>query len=280
MAENVCPITDFDTLLVSTDGSDRNEGAIREAINLAKGCGSKLYAITVVEANEEFVALAPERVEKLEKEARGVLDRIKEQGAKAGVDVEAIVHEGEHPYKFILDEAVSKKASMIIMGRRGRTGLKKLIMGSVTARVIGHSPCKVLVVPKDAHFECRNILVATDGSEDSEAAAIEAINLTKRCEGTFTVMSVYSSESGKGVAEENVQKVVELAASQDVTAETLILEGSPATSITDTARQLNADLIVVGSHGRTGLERLLMGSVTEDVIGRTECSVLVARRGV
>lgn len=60
---------------------------------------------------------------------------------------ETIVHQGDRPYKFIVAEAARTKADMIILGTHGRTGLKRLMMGSVTARVIGHAPCKVMVIP-------------------------------------------------------------------------------------------------------------------------------------
>jgi nucleotide-binding universal stress UspA family protein len=280
MAENACPVTDFDTLMVSTDGSECNEGAVREAINLARGCGSRLLAISVVEANDEFIALAPERMEREEIKVHDCLEAVKDKAAEAGIYCELISHTGEQAYHFIVNEAAKRGVSMIIMGRRGHTGVKKMVMGSVTARVIGHAPCKVLVVPRAAHFTCRNILVATDGSNDSEAAAIEAINLAKRCEGKLTVVSVYSSEGDKQVAGENVAKIGELAAGEGIEAGTLLEKGSPATAITEVAARIQADLIVAGSHGRTGLKRLLMGSVTEGIIGHTECSVLVARQGV
>lgn len=280
MSENACPDTDFDTLMVSTDGSECNEGAVREAISLARSCGSRLLAISVLEANDEFMALAPDRMEREEINVHDCLEAVKREAAQAGIYCELISHTGEQAYHFIVDEAARRGASMIIMGRRGHTGVKKLVMGSVTARVIGHAPCKVLVVPRAARFTCRNILVATDGSADSGAAAIEAVNLAKRCEGKITAVSVYSSEREALVAEDNVRRVGELAAGEDIDIETLVEKGSPATAITDLAAQIEADLIVVGSHGRTGLKRLLMGSVTEGVIGHTECSVLVARQGV
>ena len=83
---------------------------------------------------------------------------------------------------------------MIIMGRRGRTGLKRLMMGSVTARVIGHAPCNVVVVPRAAKLEFRNVVVATDGSKYSDAAASEAISIAKLCGANLIVISVVPSE--------------------------------------------------------------------------------------
>ena len=137
----------FEKILLATDGSESAQAAIREAINIAKICSNRLFVISVVEVNPEYEALAPQIVEKAENETREHLDSVKEQAETEGIKCETIAHRGEEPFKFIVDEAKKKKADMIIMGSHGRTGLKRLMMGSVTARVIGHAPCKVLVVP-------------------------------------------------------------------------------------------------------------------------------------
>jgi nucleotide-binding universal stress UspA family protein len=137
----------FETLLLATDGSESAEAAIQEAINIAEVCSSRLFVISVVEVNPEYEALAPQVVEKAEKETREHLDSIRARAEKTGIVCEVIAHQGEEPFRFIVDEAKERKADMIVMGSHGRTGLKRLMMGSVTARVIGHAPCKVLVVP-------------------------------------------------------------------------------------------------------------------------------------
>ncbi len=142
-----CPLLGFGKILLASDGSEYAQAAIREAINIAKTCGSKLLAISVVEVNAEYEALAPKLVEKAEDETHDHLASIKDMAAKEGLTCETIAHQGEEPYRFIVDEATRNKVDMIVMGSHGRTGLKRLLMGSVTARVIGHAPCKVLVVP-------------------------------------------------------------------------------------------------------------------------------------
>ena len=185
---------------------------------------------------------------------------------------------------------------MIVMGRRGRTGLKRLMMGSVTARVIGHAPCNVLVVPKAAKLAFKNIVVATDGSKYSVAAASAAIGLAKRNKSSLTVLSVAPNEllsasdmdvtfnqreliekNSLREAEKNAKAVKEAAQKEDVEVTAFVLSGRPADAIIETAKERNADLIVLGSHGRTGVERLLMGSVAERVIVLASCPVLVAK---
>ncbi|MCL4456516.1 MAG: universal stress protein [Nitrospirae bacterium] len=142
----ICPIKEHGKILVATDGSDFSKAAVCQAINLAKICSSKIYAISVVEVNQEFESLAPNVVEKMEKETKEHLDGVKAQISKEGIECETIVHQGEEPYEFIVSEAEKNNVDIIVMGSHGRTGLKRLLMGSVTSRVIGHAPCSVLVV--------------------------------------------------------------------------------------------------------------------------------------
>lgn len=264
-------------ILLATDGSEYSEGAVREAISLAKRCSSKLFALSVVEANPEFMAMAPQAVEDMEVKTREYLESIKSRASKEGVQCESIVHEGEDTYKFIVDEAKKNNVNMIVMGRRGRKGLKRLMMGSVTAKTIGHSPCNVLVVPRAARIEGKVILIATDGSKYSELAAREAVYIAKGCESKLIAVSVASSEAEVKESQDNVNKVRDMAEREGVKAEILTVTGRPYEAIVETAKNKNADLIIVGSHGKTGLERLLMGSVTERVIGLTEVAVLVVK---
>jgi nucleotide-binding universal stress UspA family protein len=219
----------------------------------------------------------PQVVEKDEEEATRHLETIKTKASKDGIDCEIVVMRGEEPYQEIVDAAAMNQVDMIIMGRHGRTGLLKLMMGSVTARVIGHAPCNVLVIPPDAKVECRNILVATDGSRFSEMAAHEAICIAKQCKSPLIAISVASSDTEIASAKENVKKIMDAAAKEGVKAEGLTSRGKPYEVIVQIARQRHADLIVIGSHGRTGIERLLMGSVTERVIGHSETAVLVVK---
>jgi len=276
-AYQVCPTARLEKLLVPTDGSKFSEAAVREAIGLAKTCGSKLYVISVVEVNPEFEATAPALVEKMEKETRQYLDTVKKNAFSEGIDCEIIVHEGEEPYQYIVDEAKKNKAEIIIMGRHGRTGLKRLMMGSVTAKVIGHAPCKVLVVPKTATIAYKKILVATDGSKYSEAASLEAIGIAKRTGSNLIILSVATKNANLPAAKKSVDKVRQVAEKEGLKVETLTPKGTPYQVIVNTAERKNTDLIVVGSHGRTGLEKLLMGSVTERVIGHAGCAVLVVK---
>ena len=285
-------------ILLATDGSESCEGAVKEAIYLAKSCVAKLAAIYVLETNPEFETEGLKFVEKMENAARSHLEMIRKEAAAQNVEVEALVRRTDQPYKAIIEEAAKMKADVIVMGRRGKAGLEKMLMGSVTAKVIGYAPCKVLVVPRSASISCKNILIATDGSRYSSAAAAEAIGIAKRCSSNLVVIAAVHPESISSMspdtgytqnqqqtiareefqrAEKNISGVKGLAEKEDIHAEGLIVEGKPYEAITKTAKDKNIDLIVLGSHGRTGISRFLMGSVTERVIGHAESAVLVVK---
>jgi nucleotide-binding universal stress UspA family protein len=273
----VCPTTRMEKLMVATDGSKYSESAIREAINLAKICSSNLIAVSVVKTNLEFDSVLPQFVEKAEQDAIKHLESVKAQATKEGVNCITVVSFSEEPYEDIVRHASKNNVDMIIMGTHGKTEMKRLMMGSVTAKVIGHAPCNVLVLPLNAKVECKNVLIATDGSKYSDAAASEAIGIAKRCGSSLIVTSVASSDAEIASAKDNVSKVAEAAEKEGIKTAPVVTTGKPYEAIIETSKQEKADLIVVGSHGKTGLVRLLMGSVTERVIGHAEAAVLVVK---
>lgn len=291
------PIAKIENLLLSTDSSEYSEGAVREAVKLAKMTSGSLTAIAVIETNPEFEALSPDRADMADQKTREYLDIVKKMASLEGVECETLAFHSESVFKVIVEEAEKRNIDMIVMGRRGRTGLKRLLMGSVTAKVIGHSPCNVLVVPKAASIECRKLLVATDGSKYSLAAASEAVGIAKRCGAALFVVSAFPSESSSPFdivhsqmqhdlisqqemreAEKNVKDVISIAEREGVPVEGIVASGSPFEAILEAAEEKKADLIVVGSHGRTGMERLLMGSVAERVVGHAVCAVLIVKK--
>lgn len=150
MASNVCPTPGFERLLVATDGSEFSKAAVQEAIIIARACSSSLSVLLVFEVSAEVELWDVLSTEKLEKQMRNYLGGIKAKAVRAGVRCEVILHLGDDPYKLIVAEAKKRKISAIIMGSHGRTGLTRLMMGSTVQRVIGHAPCKVLVVPAKA----------------------------------------------------------------------------------------------------------------------------------
>jgi nucleotide-binding universal stress UspA family protein len=181
----------------------------------------------VIKTNLEFEVTMPQVIEKEEAEASRQLELIKTRASKEGIDCETLTVHGEEPYKEIVDVAARNQVNMIIMGRHGRTGLLKLMMGSVTARVVGHAACNVLVIPPDAKVEGRNVLIATDGSRYSEAAAHEAICIAKQYKSPLIAISVASSDTELASAEENVKRIMDAAVKEGVKTERLTTTASP-----------------------------------------------------
>jgi hypothetical protein len=293
------PAAPFPKILVCTDGSPDSEGAINAALLLAKTTGSAVFLLEVVFflAGYELQSpdtLAPpvanlELMQVQEAAAKERLENWQTEAAGQGVTLTPRIRSGASAYDGILEEAGEIQPDLIIMGRHGYTGLTRLLMGSVTARVIGHSPADVLVVPRDTAIGWKTVLVATDGSRHSAAAAAKAVDLAASYGGRVVAVSVVDlPDEVYGVSPEAVEKIVgkarsyadavaALAEKAGVQCVVAVREGQSAATIVQVAKEEGAGVIAMGSHGRTGLSRLLMGSVTEKVIGHAPCPVLVVR---
>ena len=273
-----CPVTGLRKLLLATDGSQYSEGAVREAISLAKQCSATLYAISAIEVVTDYEGLSIQRLEEMQEAEIGKqLEAVKSLAAGEGVTCETIVAHGD-PHTAIVKEAEKRRADLIIIGRRGLKGLAKVLMGAVAARVIGAAHCNVLVVPRAAKIEFRTVLVATDGSVHSNAAASAAIALSKQCGSRLIALSAMRDESERASAQEHVNKVVEQGKLEGISVEPLNPLGRSYDAIVETAGGRGADLIVMGAYGKTGLIKFFsMGSSTEKVIVKAGCAVLVVK---
>ncbi len=272
-----CPVEKLEKLLVASDRSLFSEGAIAAAITFAKRCSSMLFVMTVVETNPEYETTGAEYLQKEKEEAVRYLASLKARVLKELPQCEAIFRIGDSASRLIVEEAARHRVDMIVVGRRGRTGLEKVFLGSAAAKVIGHAPCKVLIVPKAARIECKNVLVATDGSEHAKTAAAEAVEIAKRCASRLIAVSVAPSEEGQEKARSHAAGVAALAQRAGIDAEPIVLIGKSPERIAEFAKDRGVDLIVMGAYGKTGIRKLLMGSTTEKVIGLAACAVLVAK---
>jgi len=116
------------TILFSTDDSKCSKTALREALGLASACTAKIHVVSIIEANKEYQAYAPELIDKEGKRVKRMLARVKAAAEKEGLSCETHIHTGLEPAQFILDDAKKLKADMIIMGKHGvKKGLKKMI---------------------------------------------------------------------------------------------------------------------------------------------------------
>jgi nucleotide-binding universal stress UspA family protein len=155
------------------------------------------------------------------------------------------------------------------------------MVGDSTRRVIGYADCSVLVVPQATDIWHKRILLATDGSRHGERAAEAAGQLAKIFDLPITVLTVQRpkfDDVRRAEGQLEVERVREAVKQEGIEVDSAILANAePGAAIVEYARQHGADLIVVGSHGRTGIGRVLLGSVAEQVIGEAACPVLVVK---
>lgn len=272
-----CPVTKLEKILLATDGTLHSEGAIGEAIKFAAQCSSRISAVMTLETNPEYESLGPGALEKEEQEARAHLETIKTRAAKEGLACEIVLHESMDASQAIVDEAVKNKVDLIVIGTRGHKGVAKALMGEVAAKVITHAPCNVLVVPKAAQITYKTILVATDGLAQANAAVAEAISIAKRCGSHLIALSAMRDESERAEAAKYANEAAAAAQKEGVSAEAVTPAGRSFNAILETAGGRGVNLIVMGTYGKTGVKKLLMGSSTEKVIGSAGCGVLVVK---
>ncbi len=170
----------YKNIIVAFDGSEYSRAALVESSNWIKRHGGKIILVHAVYFDEEEFAIAPEQRERRFKLGKEACYQTKDMVlSEFGVQAEALVCEGEPP-DVIVDIAREKKADLISMGTHGRRGIKRLVMGSVTSKVIANASCDVLVVKKpcaECTGEYKSILVPFDGSEFSKKALDRACKL-------------------------------------------------------------------------------------------------------
>jgi nucleotide-binding universal stress UspA family protein len=280
----------YKKILVAFDGSDSSKNALRQAIKLARTEKSWIKVVSVVPDYQGDLELVG--VHNIESAIRGpaekLLDEAKKIAAEEGMVILTNIEQGE-AYEKIVDVADAENCDLIVMGRKGHHRLERALLGCVTARVIGHTERDVLVVPKDASIDFSRILLATEGSTASDAATERAIDYAKSYGAELEAVAVVDvTDEFHTAAPAAVEKFIlkfrdvldalkAKAEAAGVKVKTVIKEGETYEVIRDFAEDEKANLIVLGSHGRKGLSKVLMGSVTEKVIGLTSCPVLVVR---
>lgn len=268
-------------ILLATDCSAFSEGAEQEAIFFAQACGAELTILHIIEDNPEFSTIGHETVREMEEAARAHLEKIHKMAVNEEIKAEILIRHSDDPVEVINEEVLKRKIDIVITGRRGRRGLKKLLMGVVTEKVASMVPCKTLIVPKDFVLEGDGVLLATDGSAHSENAENEAINMVSRCDYLKYICVLSAAENATELAEtkERVQRIADRLRekNQKIAIETVAEIGAPCDLIVRKATEKKVDVIIMGSQGKTGLQRLLMGSVSAQLIAVSPCSVLITK---
>jgi nucleotide-binding universal stress UspA family protein len=281
-------MANYRKILVAYDGSASARNALAVASHLAREDKSWIKVLSVLPkyaGDLELVGISNIK-ETMEGPGQKLLEEAQEIADREDVHILTNMTQGE-PYDKIVHVADDENCDLIVMGRRGTHQLERELVGSVTARVIGYTSKDVLVVPDGTSLTRKNILLATDGSPSCEDAVDRAIDIAKEQGASLTAVSVvYTNDEylalAPGVVEDLIGKAKDKLATieqkgkeEGLEIKCLVKEGEAFEAITTLAQNSNIDLIVMGSHGKKALQRLLMGSVTERTIGYAPCPVLV-----
>ncbi len=236
-------------------------------------------------------------------EAESYLQKLTEQlKNELNCSVSYEVLEGD-PKNKIVEAIKSFTADLALLGTRGHKGMELMLLGSVSQGVLMQSPCPVLIVKNNDEDESglgsfQRIILAADNSDYSQAA----LNWLKRfkwnADASFKIITVIphlfesfedehttsmtsildQQQRLREAAErqlESMARSLESHCGSEVSIE--ITEGDPREEVLRSASAWNADLIVMGSHGRTGLTKLLLGSVSQAVALHSDCAVAIVR---
>ncbi|WP_123538426.1 universal stress protein [Halosimplex salinum] len=281
----------YETILVPTDGSAAAEAAVDAGLALAERFGASLHAVHVLELDRLPGDIDADTRAALETDVASVLQTIADRGAERDVTVHTeILETGEPVHRAVADAVRDREADLLVMGTHGRTGLHQFVLGSVTEHTLRISPAPVLTVHEGTAFdpELDTILVPTDGSETAEAAADHAVTLAADLDAALHVVHVVDItgiwgeidsaavlDALEAEGKRAVESVVDRAEAAGVrSVEASVMSGTPARSIIEYADVRDVDFVVIGTHGRTGLDRHLLGSVAEKVVRVTEPPVL------
>jgi nucleotide-binding universal stress UspA family protein len=298
--------TPFPRVFVPYDASDSAEAGL--AFGLALGrAGSVLdvaYVIDetsiVAQSTATVAAFDPTPVlEAFESQSEALLEEVAARCREAGVSATTeLVRELTVPG--ILTAVEEHGDALIVMGTHGRTGLQRVLLGSTTEGVLRGSHTPVLVLrpgmppPTDGRL-FRRLLVAVDRSDPSDAAAELGGALVRAFGSACIVCTVvdarelesqaltygYDPQPAEAELRADAEAIVSRALARGGFptggAEPLVVDGSPGDTVVEVAATRQVDAIVMGSHGRRGLQRLLLGSVAEHVVHHSPVPVFVVR---
>ena len=303
----------FSNILVPTDFSPISLKALEYACTLGTAFGAILHLLHVNDITLEaptLAALSPPGREITTRLLRR-LDSIADEVSAPTRGLRRHVRTGK-AFREVCQAARDLSAHLIVTATHGYSGLQRILLGSTTERIVRHSPCPVLIVrehqrefvparpQKRARTRRRicldRILVPTDFSEHSRRALRYALAFAKQFGAEVILLHAiyphyyasnpdyFSSDYGSlldeahRTAKAEMAKFVQVTSFNGVSFKTRIEEGHPVQNILDVAKEWDADLIVTSTHGRTGLEHVLIGSTAEQVVRYAKCPVLVIPR--
>lgn len=274
------PLARFEKILVASDSSSFSADAVNVAIAMSAKAHANLYPFTMVLTNPEYEIVAPELLQKATDDARKHLETIVTAAIRKKVTATPVLRSGDSPHEEIVAAAEEINTDLIVMGQQGRRRLARMMVGHATVSVIAAAKCSVLSVPVGGRMWEKRILLATDGSRFSDAAAVSAARIAHCCEVPVTVVSALvpsHSEQRQQEGREAVERTTAQLRNEGLRADGMTLAGEADDVIIRLTEEQDADLIVVGTYGRTGFGKVLVGSVCERVIGKSKCPVLVVK---
>lgn len=290
----------IETVLVATDGSDPAERAARHGLALAATTGAELHALSIVDVAAQQVtedvgggpetAIATESLADASDAAVGAVAELAD-AQPAAPAVTTAVRTGT-PHREIVGYADEHDVDVIVVGTEGRSGLDRVLLGSVAENVLRTSTRPVLVVPPGAgdpdadQTPYDELLLPTDGSESADRALAWALALAERYDAPLhalfaadatpfptTARSQQLLDSLNAAGNDAVGTVRERGEAAGVEVVGAVGSGTPGPTIVEYCEDEPIDLVVMGSHGRSGLDRFLLGSVTEHVVRDGEVPV-------
>ena len=288
-------------LLAAIDHSDASEAVIKEIAARPWPPKTAVEVLNVLE--HAHLWAVGETAEEARDRATGLVQRAAKELCGRGVDATPLMLQGDAK-RVILDRAKEARADLIFVGSPEASGLAKFLLGRIPAAIVSHAPCSVEIVrmPSGKLPGVHRILLATDGSAFAERAARSIAERPWPAGTEIAVLSVVELVLGSAQAlfeppyvnneqvealrveamkraQNAVATAVEIlsATSLKVSESISVLLDGPKAVIIAEAEKTGADLIVVGSHGHRGIERFLLGSVSEGVALHARCSVEVIR---
>jgi nucleotide-binding universal stress UspA family protein len=285
-------------ILLATDCSKEAARAQEVAVFWARACRAGLDILSVLEAPpgmDPGYQVNQLYLDQLQKEAGRVMDRVAREAGDCGVAAKTRMLRGI-PIQQINETAAELKSDLIVMGTRGRTGLAHVLLGSTAEGVVRGAPCPVLTVrsaePPGRPAGVTRILVPVDFSDCSLEAMEYAVQAARAFSASVVILHViepasygldftlgHAGDAKKAAAalDARLGEFTALLAGQRIQAQHQLHGGAPSSVIPDIARAVEADLIVMGTHGRRGFSHLVSGSVAEAVLRHAPCPVLTVK---
>ncbi len=285
----------LERILVPLDFSAASAAALRRALDLTERTGAEIHVLHAVPGpNVSFDDLPePDRAfyREVWRRAEGDLDAFLQRVPAGSVALKRVLTAGLAS-RTILDYATHEGMDLVVMGTHGRRGIKRVMLGSVTEEVLQRSDLPVLVVPPGTGEDTvTHVLAPTDFSVAAEMALPVAVEMAELYGARLDLLHVLEAVpllaalTGARTAEElfpellphtaeRLDAMVQRADGVLGDASVRIAEGRAAEAIVDHARDHGVDLIVMAKQGLHGVERVLIGSVTERVCRTAPCAVL------